>query len=190
MTPCDAVRVSQAKLDRSKLWTEADYLALDRTTNRIELMDGRLQVSPGPAWEHQEISSQLAAAIRPAALDVKLRVAGGVNVRLATDRLVIPDLAVADVDTHLIGAVADAAQVVLVGEIASRTRRMRLYEAAGIGWYLVVEPDMQEYRSVRLRLFRLRGDRYELHASADHGETLIADGPFPIAIRTEDLTQP
>jgi hypothetical protein len=81
MTLCGALRVNQAELDRSKLWTDADYLALGLTTNRIELMDGRLQVS-------------------------------------------------------------------------------------------------------------LRGDRYELHASADHGDTLIADGPFPIEIRTADLTQP
>jgi hypothetical protein len=154
---------------------------------RIELIEGSLSERAGPTWEHQEISRQLREAIRRAALEAKLRVASGVNVRLAPDRLLTPDLVVAAIDRHPVGAVVDAAEVVLAGEISVPAERMRLYAAARIEWYLLVEPDMREYRSVRLRLFRLRGDRYELEGSAGDGEILVADGPFPIEIRAADL---
>jgi hypothetical protein len=107
--------------DRPAPWAETEYLALDETMTRIELIDGRFHEGAWPTWEHQEISRQLREAIRSAAAETTLRVAG------------------------------------------------------------------RDYRSVRLRLFRICGDRYELHGSAGDGETLVADGPFHIEIRTADL---
>ncbi|GIE97231.1 hypothetical protein Ari01nite_46960 [Paractinoplanes rishiriensis] len=198
MTPaCKTLAMSKASLDRPGPWTEAEYLALDRASDRIELIDGRLQVSPGPTWEHQEISFRLHTAIQEAASATKLRVAEGVNVRLATDRLVIPDLVVADLDRRRVGLVTDAAEVILVAESTSpsnadtdRTRKMRLYEVARIPWYLLVEPDMTDYESIRLRLFQLQGSEYTPHAIAEHGEILTANVPFPLAIATTDLIRP
>lgn len=64
---------------------------------------------------------------------------------------------------------------------------MRLYAEARIAWYLLAEPDMVDYESVTLRLLRLAGDHYVEHAVAKHGETLIVDAPFALAINTEDL---
>lgn len=55
--------MSVAVLEHAGPWTEREYLALGETLNRIELIDGGLWVSP--AYE-------------------------AINVRLATDRIVIP----------------------------------------------------------------------------------------------------
>ena len=81
-----------------------------------------------------------------------------------------------------------------MGEITSpsnaamdRVQKMHFYAAAHIGWYLLVEPDMTDYESVTLRLFRLQGEHYVEHATAKHGEVLRSDLPFPIEIASEDL---
>ncbi|MFY1633856.1 Uma2 family endonuclease [Solwaraspora sp. WMMB335] len=181
-----------AALDHPEPWTEAEYFALGETRNRIELIDGGLWLSPAPNRPHQDISFLLLTAIRPAARSAGLRAHEAVNVRLAANRIVIPDLVVAKVGR--LGGVADAHEVVLAGEITSpstvatdRVQRMQFYAAARIGWYLLVEPDMVEYESLTLRLFRLEGEHYVEHVVAADGQRLTSDLPFPIEITTNAL---
>nr|MDT0658484.1 Uma2 family endonuclease [Micromonospora sp. DSM 115978] len=172
--------------------TGADYFALGETRSRIELIDGGLWVSPAPSRPHQDISFLLMTAIRPAARAAGLRAHEAVNVRLAADRIVIPDLVVAKVGR--LGGVAEAHEVALVAEITSpssvatdRVQKMQFYAAARIGWYLLVEPDLTEYETIALRLFRLDGEHYVPHALARGDETLTSDLPFPIQIPLGDL---
>lgn len=112
-----------------------------------------------------------------------------VNLRLANDRIVQPDVIVADTDD--VGNTVEAGEVKLVAEVVSpsnagmdRLLKPQLYAAAGIGWYLRVE---QPHDSVELHLQRLDGDHYVSHVVASPGQVLASENPFPFRLEVASL---
>jgi Uma2 family endonuclease len=173
--------------DRGVPWTEADYLALGDTKDRVELIDGSLIVTPAPTPRHQHVSRLVANALEPAASDAGLEVYEAVNVRLREGRIPIPDLVIVEpIDPDEV--VIDVSQVRLVCEIVSasnpagdRVLKMHLYADAGIPWYLLIEPvpliDAQS-ESVTMSLFQLDGDHYTEHATGSPGAPLEIEEPI------------
>ena len=196
MTPCDTLLVSKAEPDQSRFWTDAEYLALDQTDSRFELIDGRLFVTPPATNAHDDIAVLIRNAIQaPARAAAGLRTFPTPELRLKRGSYVVPDLAVGrfryDARTN------DAADAVLVVEVTSpsnanhdRKRKKRLYAEAGIPWYLLVEPDFADYASVTLYLYRLDGDRYVEHAVAKQGEELVLEGLHNIVLDTDEIVDP
>ena len=184
--------MSVAVLEHPGPWSEEQYFALGETPNRIELIDGGLWVSPAPNKPHRDISFLLMTMIRPAARAAGLRAYEGANLRLGPDRVVIPDLVVADTDPH--GGVIEASEVALVCEIVSpsnaandRLLKMQFYATAQIEWYLLVEPDLATFEIVTLRLFRLAGQHFAEHAVAGRGQTLTLGHPLACRVDADAL---
>ena len=164
-------------------WTEADYFALGETSDRVELLDGKLVVSPNPHSAHQAISFELTAALTSAARAARLKAVLAPNVRLGANRILIPDVVIMRGPHKACIEVEDvpfAAEIVSPGNAATdRVTKMRVYAEAGIPRYLLVEPKRD---GIDLRLFRLSGRHYVEQARATGDEPLLIDEPVKVEL--------
>lgn len=163
-------------------WTEDDYFALGETRDRIELFDGSLIVSPSPAVIHQYISDELRAALKRA-INVDYLAVSAVDVRLQTGRIFIPDVVVTASEA-LSQKIVEADQVALICEVASpgnagndRVLKMCVYAAAGIPWYLLIEP-AAEGGQISASLYRLDDGHYVQHERSEGGQALRLPDPL------------
>ena len=171
--------------------SEQEFLDIGETPERIELFDGSLHVTPSPTPRHQTISRRLANALDTGAHAVDLQVLEAVNVRLAPSRIPLPDIAVtADIDLDEL--VVDARDVHLVCEILSpsnpatdKVLKMHYYAAAGIAWYLLVDPHARS-----LHLYRLTETSYVEHAVSKEGEMLRLTQPVVATLDPAVLLPP
>jgi Uma2 family endonuclease len=164
-------------------WTEQDYLALPPGGPKIELLDGRLIVSPAARTAHQRLMRRLANLLERGAPE-ELAVEIELNVRVGPHKIFIPDV----VATHKGGGevlVQDPRDVLLIVEVLSPSNcgeewieKNRLYAKAGLEWYLLVELD-EAGEDPTLILWRLDTMRhYREVGRAGCGETLELPEPL------------
>jgi Uma2 family endonuclease len=193
MSACDTQAMTKVSLDdHTGPWTEDEFLALDATNYRIEMLDGSLWVSPGPNAPHQQISVRLSAGLLPAADAAGLWILTDMNVRLAAGTVMRPDLVIAR--GPRVVTVVEGSDVLLACEIVSpsnttadRILKKELYAAARIEWYLLIEPEMTRYESVTMHLFRLGAGGYTTHTVTTGDEILTLDDPLPVSINGNSL---
>ena len=183
--------MTSAIFSRGLPMTEQEFLALGETSERIELFDGSLFMTPAPTPGHQFISRRLANALDPGAGAAGLVVSEAVNVRLRQDRIPIPDVVVTTPIDYS-SPVIDADAVRLVCEVVSpsnasadKVLKMHYYAAARIPWYLLVEQ-----QSGTLRLYELSGDKYIERATAEPGDILRLTEPLTADLDPKALLPP
>jgi Uma2 family endonuclease len=161
----------------------ADLASMPDDGQRYELVDGALHVSPSPVPRHQIAVLALTTLLDHRVVSGLLVLPGPVDVMVADDTVLVPDLVVAAVDA--VGVTRLVAPPRVVVEVLSpSTRRFDrlvkagLYAEHGIDWYLLVDPD-----EPRIEVLRRRGAGFEAAMSAAGDEVLDLVDPFPVPVR-------
>ncbi|WP_350278190.1 Uma2 family endonuclease [Kribbella sp. HUAS MG21] len=155
--------------------------------HRYELIDGILLVSPAPAIRHQIVASNLNDVLKRACPAELLVLFAPVDVVLATDTVLQPDLVVAARDAF---AERDlpVAPLLAVEVLSPSTRRVDLMlkwsrlEAAGCAAYWVVDPDTPS-----LIAWELRDGAYVQVAKVAGDEPARLTSPYDVTVVPADL---
>ncbi|GAA1638182.1 Uma2 family endonuclease [Georgenia ruanii] len=174
-------------LPRSRPLTRADLDAMPDDGHRHELVDGALVVTPAPRPRHQTAVLRLAVLLdRACPKDLQVFVAP-LDVALAEDTVLEPDVLVAP-RADLTERDLAAAPVLAVEVLSPSTRLIDLhlkrarYEAAGTPSYWVVDPDEPS-----LTAWELRDGGYFGVAHAIGHEVLETDAPVAVRFTPADL---
>lgn len=167
--------------------TEDDLAAMPDDGHRYELVDGTLIVSPSPSMWHQRASTRLVTLLAracPADLEV---FHAPLDVRLANDTVMQPDLLVAR-QADLVPTGLRTAPLLAV-EIASpsthlvdRNLKMVRFAAAGCPHFWIVDP-----RAPSITAWHLVAGAYVQAGHAEEFETLTLTAPFPVRVTPAEL---
>lgn len=169
-------------LPHGRPFTRADLEAVPDDGNRYEIIDGVLLVSAVPRPVHQRVSMRLSNALFvlcPTGLEV---FAAPLDVQLAEDTIVEPDLLIARseelTETHVVGT-----PVLTVEILSPSTKHLDLaykrarYEAAGVPSYWVVDPE-----GPSIIAWEFIDGAYVEVGRATGDTALTLDRPFPVTI--------
>jgi Uma2 family endonuclease len=132
-----------------QLVSEAEFRSIPETTQRLELFDGELIVSPSPSYQHQEVLSRIVVALRQWAQAQQRPVTVGLaplDVRFGADRILQPD---AFVLFELVSAAHEGpiqsipslcVEVLSSNRAYDRLTKRFAYAAAGVSELWTVEP--------------------------------------------------
>jgi Uma2 family endonuclease len=167
--------------------TRADLDRMPDDGRRHELIDGVLLVTPAPVPRHQFVSAAMYRTLFAACPPGLAVLYAPVDVVLADDTVVEPDLLVAPRDAFsdrdLPGPPLLAVEI-----LSPSTRRIDLmlkfsrYEAAGCQAYWVVDPDTPS-----LIAWELRDGAYVQVAKATGGEAAHLTSPYDVTVVPADL---
>ena len=174
-------------IDASRAYTRADLDALPDDNRRYELLDGMLLVSAAPAPRHQVVLGNLHLLLRaacPADLQVLF---APLDVVLAQDTVLEPDLLVAPraqfTARDLPGAPLLAVEV--LEPSTSRVDRLlkrERYQEAGCPSYWLIDPVEPS-----LLALELVAGTYVERARVVGGEQVALTAPYPVTVCPRDL---
>lgn len=155
-------------------------------SNRYELIEGSLHVSPSPGMAHQSVLLALFRVLdRACPDDLKVWLAP-LDVVLAPGTVLQPDLFVLPAD--LPHAKRVSVTPVLVAEVLSSSTRSfdlvtkrHVYREAGVGTYLVLDPD-----ETRVTAWTWSDDQ-ESEQTAVGDDVLPLEQPFLVTVRPDAL---
>jgi Uma2 family endonuclease len=157
--------------------TADEYLALGETTERYELIDGVVSMSPSPTFRHQQVITEIASQIRNyVSLHPIGAVAVEIDVRLADDLVYRPDVIFlsAEKAARCAERVTEVPEVVV--EVVSpdsraydRQTKRQDYERFGVGEYWIIDPERDSLTFLRsgeqgFVEAPVAGDAYRSHA--------------------------
>lgn len=162
--------------------TRADLETMPDDGHRYELLDGMLIVSPAPRIVHQRVLSKLSRIVddaSPNSLDVLF---APVDVVLADDTVLQPDLVVAATEDFTERDLPGA-PVLAVEVLSPSTRSYDLLlkkdrlQRAGCAHYWVVDPDEPS-----ITAWTLEDSRYVQTARATGEDLFTVTTPFPVTL--------
>lgn len=167
--------------------TRHDLATMPDDGHRYELIDGTLVVSPSPAWRHQRVVTRLSRLLAdacPPGLEVFV---APLDVVLAEDTVVIPDVLVArraDLGARDLPAAPVLAVEVLSPSTARVDRWLKWsrYESAGAASYWIVDP-----QEPSLTAWDLVDGRYVEAAQVRDDQPYAATRPFAVTVVPRDL---
>lgn len=174
-------------LPHGRALTRADLEALPDDGRRHELVAGTLLVTPGPSRRHQLVAAQLFHLLLHAAPDDLRVLFAPVDVELAEDTVLQPDLLVVR-RTDFADDTAPVGPLLAVEILSPSTLHIdlalkkTLLEEAGCPAYWVVDPDDPSMVAWNLR------DGVYLRAADVHGEQpFVTSSPFVVTFAPADL---
>lgn len=177
-------------LPRGRPLTRADLDDRPDDGHRYELLDGALIVTPAPIPRHQRVVGRLyitLTAAAPAGTEVFV---APLDVVLADDTVLQPDVLVARA-SELTERALMGAPLLAVEVLSPSTRRIDLllkrdrYEAAGCAAYWVVDPD-----EPALSAWQLVDGVFQESGYVTGNEPFTTKTPFPVAVTPSALTEP
>lgn len=178
-----------ATLPRSRSLTRRDLDSMPDDGHRYELIDGCLVVTPAPTPRHQIVVAALLVALRDACPPHLLVLTAPLDVVLADDTVVQPDVLVARRDDFTERDLP-VAPLLAVEVLSPSTRRLDVslkrarYEAAACPSYWVIDPDPDR---PSLSAWDLQEGRYVDAAHVEGDEEYAAERPYPVTIRPRGL---
>ncbi len=175
---------------RARPFTAADLDVLPDDGRRYELIDGVLIVSPAPSYPHQRAASNLHVLLRSACTDEFEVLFAPLDINLADDTVLEPDLLVAR-RADFTHRGLPTAPTLAVEVLSPSTRRIDLtvklarYQDAGCPSYWVVDPEVPS-----VQVFTLAGDQYSPGRLVTAAESLSLTDPFPVTLIPADLVRP
>lgn len=131
-----------------ELVSEAEFLRLPESMERVELLDGEVVVSPAPTPSHQFMVLEIASRLRTWAREHRPRAFVGLSpsdVRFGPDRILQPDvyLCLAGIDFGQAGPVRVVpdlcVEVLSQNAVYDRVTKREIYASAGVREYWVVQ---------------------------------------------------